>query len=70
MLRMQLMRGTQQSSPLPRDSADKGSMVVESEEISEIGKHAMFSSVHVRSTLIGKKVFPQEKQRGSEMVYG
>ena len=41
MLRMQLMRGTQQCSPLPRDSADKGSMVVESEEISEIGKHAI-----------------------------
>ncbi len=34
----------------------------------KLGKRAMFSSVHVRSTLIGEKVFPQEKQRGSEMV--
>ena len=44
MFRMQLMRGTQQCPPLPCDSADKESMVVESEEISEIGKHAIFSS--------------------------
>ena len=38
MFKMQLIRGTQQSPPLPRDSADKESMVVESEEISEIGQ--------------------------------
>ena len=36
----------------------------------KLGNRAMFSSVHVRSTLIGKKAFPQEKQRGSVMVYG
>ena len=29
---------------------------------------AIFSPVHVRSTLIGEKVFPQEKQRGSMLV--
>ena len=34
----------------------------------ESGYVAMFSSVHVRSTLIGEKVFPQEKQRGSARI--
>ena len=33
-------------------------------ECSEVGKHAMFSPVHVRSTLIGEKVFPSGKTEG------
>ena len=32
----------------------------------KLGKRAMFSSVHVRSTLIGEKVFPSGKTEGFE----
>lgn len=38
----------------------------------KLGNRVMSSFVHVRSTLIGKKAFPQEKQRGQKQfrVYG